>query len=1203
MPSRKIITLITLALGSLFSLAVTAYAQTDRGTITGTVTDNVGAVVPGATVTATNLATNSASTAVTTSEGVYSIPALSPGNYKVRIEKQGFKAAEVASVTVVVGNSASANFTMEVGQVTEVVEIAAQQGAQVQTENAKASSQVSSKQIDELPLVVSGTMRSPFDLSLLTPESKPLGLGGNAGTLGPGYTSNFSLGGGQGGTWGITLDGASSGTARFGSTEWASLNTPSIDAITEFAVDTNGFKAESGRAQGGSLNFTSKSGTNEYHGTAYEFLRNNYFDARNYFDGPKNSVLKQHDFGLTFGGPVWIPKIYNGKNKTFFFGSAEWFRNRAGSGSFTTTVPTPEMYKGDFSKWVDSTGKPQIIYDPATTRPNPNFNAGLPISESNPRFIRDPFPGNMIPANRISPLAQKYLDYVGNSIFPNAAGAPGTYSYVNQNFRSFAGSSLFPWTKWSVKVDHIFNERHKISGLYNYALSEVTPGADGFPRLPATVSDFRYTNQDSHVYRANYTWTISPKLVNYLYGGVNWWKQLNFTPNVNGGWKSKGICLPGAFDCDFALLQVEFQSDGYYTWGGSNGDGSENPIFTFGDDLTYIKGSHTFKGGYMYEELHYNGFGRQTLAGDVRVSRAQTSIPQSGNPSLGGGNAFASFLLGEVNSAQTENNRFVRQYWRGHAAYFQDDWKVTPRLTLNLGLRYDVTLPPLERDDKWSNFDPFTANPSADGRLGALDFAGSGPGRTGKRTLAEGWYNGWGPRFSFAYSPNDKTVVRGGVGRTFGYVRTTSGSTHFAGAIQIYSVNSPDGYTRLFKLDDGFVVGGVNTVPQPPSTNPGFNTNADVDWWQYGEVSRLPENWNWTLSLQRELPGKFLVEASYNASIGIHLIAGLVNVNQLNSKYIYDPVINPLRNLAITDPAVRAAGFTKPYPSFPDNQTLDRALRPYPQYANINTWSGNGDRSGHSTYHALVLKMERRVSEGIYLQGSYVFSKLLTNADVVDAGAPRALDQYNRQWEKSVSAFDLPHNFKFSYILDAPIGKGKKYDLGGVGNTLIGGWRFSAIHVYTSGQPIQLTGGAVSLGGRSAALVKTLDGWVADIPDNPNIRAASGFTSFFVPVCQIAAFCNTAGTTVLPQSNQLGNAPRFNSHARRQANLSENVSLQKSFHLTERFRLDFRWEVFNVFNRVIFDAPDSSITSPTFGRITAQLNNPRQMQFGLKLYF
>jgi hypothetical protein len=1175
----------------------TVYAQTDRGTLSGRITDNTGAAVPGTTVVITNVATGAKHTAVTTGDGLYTVPALPAGTYKVKVEKTGFKAAEVTGVTLVAGNNATADVALEVGQLSETVQITTDI-AQVQTENAKISSQVSGKQIDQLPLVVSGTMRSPFDLTLLTPESKPIGLGGDAGTGGAGYTSQFSLGGGQGGTWGITLDGASSNTARFGSTEWSSLNTPSIDAITEFSVDTNGFKAESGRAQGGSLNFSSKSGTNEYHGTVYEFARNNYFDARNYFEN-RTSVLKQHDFGLTLGGPVRIPWVYNGKDKTFFFGSAEWFRNRAGANDFVTSVPTPEMYQGDFSRWVDPAGNVLPIYDPATTRLNPGFDSSRPISETNPRFIRDPFPNNRIPQNRFSPLAQRYLQYVGSTVHPNAAGAPGTYAYINQNFRSVAGSSLFPWTKWSVKLDHNFSENHKLSGLYNYGLSEVLPGVDGFPRLPATVSDFRYTQQDSHVYRVNYTWTITPTLVNYAYGGVNWWKQLNYTPNTTGGWKDRGICLPGVFDCDFNLLQVNF-TDGYYPWSGSAGDGSENPIFSFGDDLTIIKGRHTIKTGYLYERLHYNGFGRQTLSGRVNFDRRSTSIPQSGNSALGGGNSFASFLLGEVWDAGTENNRFVRQYWRGHAAYVQDDWKVSPKLTLNFGMRFDTTLPPLERDDKWSDFDPFTPNPRADNRLGALRFAGFGPGRVNKRTLVEGWYKGFGPRFSFAYSPDQKTVVRGGVGRTFGLVRTTSGSTHFAGAVQIFGIPSPDGINRVFKLDDGFIVNGQNIVPQPPSIDPGFNTNASVDWWQYQEVSRLPENWNWTLSVQRQLPRNFLVEVSYNASAGVHLMSGLLNFNQLDSRYIYDPVVQPLLNLAISSPQVQAAGFSKPYPSFPNNLSLNRALRPFPQYTDINTWGGNGDRSGHSTYHAAVIKMERRVSTGVYLQGSYVFSKLLSDTDTVDAGG-RALNHYNRRLEKSVSAFDLPHNFKFSYILESPFGKGRRWDLGRAGNAVIGGWRLSAIHVYTSGQPIQLSGGAVSLGGRNAALVKTLDNWVVERPDNPNYRATTGFTSFYAPVCSIAVFCNAAGQ-VVPQTNTLGNAPRFNGRARRMANLSENASLQKSFQFTERFRLDFRWEVFNLFNRVILGPPDSSITSQNFGRITSA-QPPRQMQFGLKLYF
>ncbi|HKC87258.1 MAG TPA: carboxypeptidase-like regulatory domain-containing protein, partial [Blastocatellia bacterium] len=394
-------------------LAPFVLGQSDRGVITGDVTDKAGAVIAGATVTATNTATNIASTAVTTSGGRYTIPALPVGTYKIRVEKAGFKIASVDNMTVNASTTTSVDVAMEVGDVSQTVDIVAATGAQVQTENAKISSGVTNKLVEELPLVVSGAVRNAFDLAVLTPEARPFGTSsGNA---------DFSIGGGQGGAWGITLDGVNAGTARFGSTQWASVNTPSLEGITEFTVDTNGFKAEYGRASGGNLSFASKGGTNQYHGSAYEFLRNDAFDARSYFENTRG-ILKQHDFGWSFGGPVWIPKVYKGKDKTFFFSTMEWFRNRRAGQPFTASVPSPEMYTGDFSKWVDRNGNMIPIYDPVTTR------------TVNGVRIRDPFPGNKIPDNRISPFAKQFLAIVQAGIKPTTTAAPGTFDYVNNNF-------------------------------------------------------------------------------------------------------------------------------------------------------------------------------------------------------------------------------------------------------------------------------------------------------------------------------------------------------------------------------------------------------------------------------------------------------------------------------------------------------------------------------------------------------------------------------------------------------------------------------------------------------------------------------------------------------------------------------------------------------------------------------------------------
>ncbi|MEO7143736.1 MAG: carboxypeptidase-like regulatory domain-containing protein, partial [Bryobacteraceae bacterium] len=414
--------LISLAVFAAFSL----FAQSERGTISGTVHDATGAVVPGATVTATETATNSVITVTTSSAGDYTIPSLTVGTYTVRAEKEGFRPAVVTGLTLNAASSARADLTLEVGSTRQAVEVQAS-AAQLQTEDSKSSATVTNRMVDDLPLVVSGTLRSPFDLATLTPEAKNTG-GDN----------NFVLGGGQAASYGSTLDGVSTNTGRALQMSWVASNAPSLEAITEFTVDTNGFKAEYGHAGGGVMTFVSKSGTNDYHGSAYEFLRNNDFDANYFFSnraGIPRPIYKQNDFGASAGGPVWIPKLYNGRNKTFFFFAYEGFRNRSGATAFTTTVPTPEMYNGDFSKWVDSSGKQIPIYDPTTQ-----------VVGANGTVTRTPFANNQIPKSLFDPLSVKAIGVFqsGGLLTPNTGAAPGTVGYVNNNYRVTNGSQVNP---------------------------------------------------------------------------------------------------------------------------------------------------------------------------------------------------------------------------------------------------------------------------------------------------------------------------------------------------------------------------------------------------------------------------------------------------------------------------------------------------------------------------------------------------------------------------------------------------------------------------------------------------------------------------------------------------------------------------------------------------------------------------------------
>ncbi len=1147
------------------SLAVVAFAQTDRGIINGTVTDPTGAAVQEARVVATSTATNIAFATLTTSSGDFTIPTLPVGTYQVRIEKQGFKAAVRGEVIVTSGGTITVNAQLEVGAVTESVQVAATLEL-LQTATAKVTTSVSNRMVDELPLVVGGAMRGAFDLALTAPEANQPG------------DDSFNIGGGQAGGYGATLDGVSVLTGRFNSVQWTNVNTPSVDAITEFAVETNGFKAEFGRGQGGMITFSSKSGSNEYHGTVYEFLRNDALDGRRFFEDVRGKY-KQHDFGWSAGGPVWLPKLYDGRNRTFFFAAGEWFRNRLGAGSGRFSVPTPEMYAGDFSNWVDGNGRRLAIYDPATTQ---QVGAG---------FVRQPFAGNLVPQARFSAISRNYVNLIRDVLRPNNGAPAGTSDYVRNNYINNVGTALDPWTKYSLKGDHNFSQNDRISVLYNHGLHEVKPGADGFPGLPYPVNDRRIDEQRSNVFRTSYDKVLTPTIVNHAFGGFNMMLDAHFALTLDGGWEQKGICLKGAWNCNRNLLIAEFSD--YNTWVARAYDGSENFAYSFGDDLSITKGKHTLKLGYLWERVHYNGFGQQTIGGLVRGDRRSTSVPNDNNLNTGGGNGFASFLLGQGYTGGTENDRFVGQQWRSHAWYVQDDWKLTPRLTLNYGVRYEFTLPPVEQTDKWSDLDPKLPNARAGGLPGALRFAGFGPGRENSRSIASGWYGGIGPRLGIAYALNAGTVVRASAGRSFGIAKTITGSAHFEGSTLVFSASSLDnGITPIFLYEQG-----LPPYTRPPVIDPGFSNGASPAFWD-GEAVRMPENYQWTLSVQRQLTNSMVLEASYNATIGAHLVAGLKRYNQLPFSLL-ERYGRTLLSSGIDSPAAQAAGLRRPYQDINcqfsatcAQVSVAQALRPFPQFRDINTSAGAGDKSGHASYHALVLKLDKRYSQGLTIQSSYVFSKLITDADGYNPDNA-TLDHYNRRLEKSIGEFDLTHNLKFTYIYELPFGRGKRWLSGGPASWVLGNWRLSGIQFYSSGYPLTLGNsaalGAILFNGRSAATASTYEGWIVN-HTNPNWKGAD---RYFQP----PSFFGTQPT------DRAGNTTRHNPKARQAWSLNENFSLAKTFPITESVKVDFRWEMFNAFNRFRPSTGSTNVQDPNFGRVQGQFNEPRRMQLGLKVYF
>jgi hypothetical protein len=429
-------------------------------------------------------------------------------------------------------------------------------------------------------------------------------------------------------------------------------------------------------------------------------------------------------------------------------------------------------------------------------------------------------------------------------------------------------------------------------------------------------------------------------------------------------------------------------------------------------------------------------------------------------------------------------------------------------------------------------------------------------------------------------------------------VTTVTGSTHNQGFSTNPGFSTQDnGVTPAFLLSGSFPA-----FPLPPFVNPSGSNGLAIPWWQGKEATRLPEYNSWNLSIQRQLNSSTVLDVSYNGQAGAHLQTALLNINQVPTQYL--TTLGPaLLNSNINSPAAVAAGITKPYPTF--NGSVAQSLRPYPQFSAIDTWSGAGDHSGHSTYHAGIIKIEKRYANGLSLQSSYVFSKLFTDSDtywVTDN--PRAADHYNRGLEKSIGFYDITHNAKLGLVYDIPFGKGRKWLTSGAGNWVLGGWRFASIHYYASGRPLGITSGidlpfSPNVGARQAATITTYDGWrgaTAGGSFEPNPAATAGGDRFTQPVSFFPAQPN----------NRVGNETRANPKLREFPNYNENFSLGKTFQIREKMRVDFRWEAFNVFNRVRFGTGPLSLTNPNFGRLTSNsdlLNTPRTMQLGLKFYY
>jgi outer membrane receptor protein involved in Fe transport len=1163
----------------LFTAGISSFAQTDRGVITGTVRDATGAVVPGAQVTATHTATNTGFKTNTTSSGDFTAPSLPVGAYQVKVESSGFRTHIRESVVLTAGSTARVDVQLEVGASQQTVEVTAS-AQMLMTDTARVSSQVSNTLVNQLPVVVSGGVRSPFDLASITPDVTGTG-------------SDFRIAGGTANHFGMTLDGVSLSISRSASgRDWVEINAPSVESITEFAVESGGFKAEFGQASGGSVSFVSKSGTNAVHGSAYEFLRNQVLDARGFF-GAAKQVYKQNNFGATVGGPVWIPKLYSGRDKTFFFFSYEGFRNRVGASPTPYSIPPPEFFTGDLRNFVDASGKMYQIYDPGTQRL---------VGSS---YVRDPFANNQIPQNRFDPLVKAINAYVQPLLKPNVSGlVPGTSGYTRNNYVSY-GTSISPQNKYNFKVDQVLTTNHRLSFLFGRTRDIDDYGPEGAPGLPKPLSGNPGYNR-SDVYRLSWDYTLSPTWLNRFNAGINRWRQNHGSyatykdapqsdciPTTNVGWKEKGICIPNYPDCNANFPQVGFANSEFTTWGVAAPNGSDNNVLEFKDDMTKSSGPHTLKWGYMYNRTDYNGFGLQNIAGNMTFNRLSTSIPLNTNQATGGGSAFAAFLLGNVSGYSLDTPRYINAQWRYHAMYFQDDWRVGRRLTLNLGLRYEFTLPQRVGQDQYSELDLAKPNPGAGGIPGALIFAGNGPGRENTRTLTPTWWGAIGPRLGFSYALDSKTVIRGSFARSFGPVKSPANSTHNLGfVVRLTNSDTSQGLSPLWIMKDG-----APAWEMPPKIDPSVGNGQNAPYGN-GKVGTLPsDEISVTFNIQRQLTGNMVVEAGYKGMGVGKILSSLLAYDQIDFRTLpatLDPFTasgRTLLNSMMGSAAANAAGIKPPFSAFNtlwgSGATVRQALRPFPQYSGIDTYNGSGDRLGHHTYHSLMLKFEKRYSAGLTFQASYVLSKAMGD---VDGGA---MDHYNRRLEKTIESIDQTHTAKLSYVYELPFGPARKYLNSGVASRIVGGWRASASHMYVSGTPMSL-GTTISFpifaAGGNRPAISTYDGWRGNISGEKFDPAVDSFL-------QPASFFGTQPT------DRFGNMTRYNPKLRGLPILSEDISVSRSIRIKEGVGLDFRCEAFNLLNRTRFGSLSggNSLQNANFGLWRSQSNSPRRLQLVLKL--
>jgi hypothetical protein len=1196
------------------------YAQTSYGTISGAVTDASGGAIADAQVTITNMATGEKRVQPAGPDGNYNFVNLVPGSYRVEVEKTGFKRLSHPDVIVQVEQTSRIDFTMQVGEVSQTVEVTGETPL-LQPETSSLGQVVEGRKVAELPL----NGRNVFNLITLAPSVVPQGsAGGTPVGVNPFGWGNYQVNGSFGNESAQYLDGQPLNIGYIN----LPVVIPTQDSIDEFKVQTSNTGADWGKFSGGVMNFSTKSGTNDLHGELYDYLRNRVLNANDPFNKAneiekglpnKTPSFTQNQFGLNAGGPLWIPKVYDGRNKTFWFFSWEAFRLRQGASPVLTTVPTTPELSGDFSA-------PGIapIMDPCggtvtTAVACPNYT-GPPT----------PFPGNMIPQSRLNPTSLAL-----ENLWPGA-NSPCTADTLIGCKNNYAKSYATGGNQNQVvgRMDQTLGQNQRIFFRYTYWNVLDLPQDPLGTGLCQDRCAEKYATSAAAI---GYNWNVTPTTIAALNASISRFAY-NRSPN-NAGFDLTTIGWPAQFNTAIPSIArtpptpcVLDYADNVMCSQGQSFIQDRNTQYDIGPSMTLIRGRHTVKFGYQFE------VGRDNYA-QTNVASGSFAFCGSGLACFTG-NGFADFLLGYADNPNNVENHFFGQavvpaliagQQIYNAFYVDDTFRVTKKLTLNLGLRYDLQGPWSERFNRLSDFNPaatsWLADPSAAGLTNVPGIAGLKGDvnlvSLGTRTAIPRDNKQFGPRVGLAYSFDSKTVIRAGYGVFWipNYVSfglnpnndlvndaTTSYTGTINGSVPVNTINNPFPATGVVP-PVGRTLGALGTQQYATQVVQSI-TAADYNNHPEGYVQQ------WNLNIQRELPGHWFLSVAYVGSKGTHLQSYSQQIDQLPDSQLPSAAAQCAAQTAITGsrcvanaPGAPSVALLQsvPNPFFDATTstsyalsgpatTAGQLLRPYPQYTGLQL-AGQG--SYDSTYHSFQLTLERKFASAGSLLVAYTNSKLISDTDTLtnwlEASNGTIQDNNTTKGERSLSGQDVPQRLVISYVLDLPFGHGRRYFSSATGamDKVIGGWGVDGVTIFQKGFPLAFSNSIpnyiTSFGGGS----------------RPNI----------VPGCKKSApsgvdklneWFNTS-CFAAPADFTYGDESRTDSSLRSSGVNNWDFALFKRtmFGPDERLGLVFRAEFFNLFNRTQWAPPNTAVGSSTFGQVTSVFpgTNPRLIQFGLKFIF